>query len=124
MLTPTGFNPLSPLPRKTLANVLATGEGRADSARLSAAAVVGTGGALAILAAAPEWWLAAVPLTCVGAIGVWGLAAQKAHQLDVAHRAAPMLRQWLRAARLTAAVIGGAAAVAGAIGVIAALSAR
>ena len=123
MLTPADFDPASPLPRKTLANVLATGEGRADSTRLAAAALVGTSGALAILALAPAWWLLSAPLTCVGALGVWGLAAQKAHQLDVAHRSAPALRWWLRAVRGTAALVGGAAAVAGVLGVIAALSA-
>jgi hypothetical protein len=124
MLTPNDFDPKSPLPRRTLANILATGEGRASSARLGVAAAVGAGGALVVLALVPAWWLLASPLTCVGALGVWGLAAQKTHQLDVARRSAPMLRRWLRAVRIIAALVGGAAAVAGVLGVFASLSPR
>jgi hypothetical protein len=124
MLTPSGFDPGAPLPRRTLANVFATGEGRADPARLGAAAVLGGGGALAVVAVRPAWWLAATPLACLGAMGVWGLAALKTHQLDLARRTAPALRWWLRAARALAVLVGALAAVAGAIGAVAALSAR
>jgi len=120
--TPTRpFDPASPLPRRTLANIIATGEGRANPGRLSACAMLGAGGTAAVLSAAPERWLLAMPLVSLAAFGAWGLAARKTHELDARHRHAPRLRRSLRATRGTAIAVGCAAAAVGVAGAVATL---
>lgn len=117
MLTPTRltpkFNPAAPVPRKTLQNIMATGAGQAATRPLVLAAVLGTAGALAILLFLTENWPLAAPLVCVACFGSWGLAAKQTQVLDILHRRAPTLRFWLRIARTTAIMIGGAAAIIG-----------
>lgn len=117
MLTPTRltpkFNPDAPVPRKTLQNIMATGAGQAATRPLVLAAVLGTAGALAILLFLTDYWPLTTPLVCVACFGSWGLAAKQTQVLDILHRRAPTLRFWLRIARTSAIMIGGAAAVIG-----------
>ncbi|MGI9076137.1 MAG: hypothetical protein ACR2G6_02265 [Gemmatimonadaceae bacterium] len=113
MQKPPRFDPTAPLPRRTAANFIATGVGRADSTRLVRCGIIGAAGALAVPVILPSLWLLAVPFICLASFASWGLAAQKTQELDLRHASAPVIRRWLGAARLAATVVGGAAAVVG-----------
>ena len=113
MLPSPRFDPAAPLPRRTAANIMATGVGRADSTRLVRCGVIGAAGALAVPVIMPNLWLLAVPFICLGSFASWGLAAQKTQDLDLRQATAPVIRRWLGVARLAATVVGGAAAVLG-----------
>ena len=113
MLTPPRFDPAAPLLRRTAANIMATGVGRADSTRLVRCGIIGAAGALAVPVVMPGFWLLVVPFICLASFASWGLAAQKTQDLDLRQATAPAVRRWLGVARLAATVVGGAAAVLG-----------
>jgi hypothetical protein len=122
MLTPlTRFDPVAPLPPRTLANILATGVGQADSPRLAACAAIGVAGGVAILAGMPGYWLASTPFLVMAAFGIWGLATQRLFLIEAYHQRRPVLRTALRAARASAATVGWLAAFVGVARVVSVL---
>ncbi|HEU4563705.1 MAG TPA: hypothetical protein VFS05_03610 [Gemmatimonadaceae bacterium] len=122
MLTPsTSFDPIAPLPPRTLATIMATGAGQAASTRLQRCAVYALLGALAIVVVAPRWWLASMPLIAAGAFGIYGLATQRRYELDAEQQRAPVLRAALQASRGAAIIAALVAAGLGIIGLVLAL---
>jgi hypothetical protein len=122
MLTPhTHFDPVAPLPPRTLANVMATGAGQAAPSRMARCAVWAGVAAFAVVAVVPQWWIVAAPCVGVSAFAVYGLATRRLFELRVLRRGSRAQRSALQAARGLAVAIGAAAVVVSVLGGVVAL---
>jgi hypothetical protein len=99
-------------PAENVYHALAEWAVRADGRLLAAWAVVGWLDALGIAVFLPRWWLLAMPLVSLSALGVWGLATRRLRTLDAGGPATPLRRHALLAVRAAAVTIGTIAAVA------------
>jgi hypothetical protein len=124
MRTPhRAFDPVSPLPSTTLANLMATGAGQAARPRMQRCAVYGALASLAVAVVAPSLWVAGMPFLAAAAFAAYGLATRRLLVLQALHRRAPLQRALLGGARWGAIVLGAVAALAGLGGIVLALMA-
>jgi hypothetical protein len=84
---------------------------RATDGQLVIAAAVGIASAALIGLAWPGWWLAALPLLCIGSLGIWGIAERTAAERLV--RLGPSFPGYraLAGVRVAAAIVGTLAGV-------------
>jgi hypothetical protein len=89
---------------------------RASDGQLVVAAAAGVASAAIVGLLLPDWWLLALPLLCVGSVGVWGIAERTSAEREA--RLGPTYggRRTLAGVRITAAVIG---TLAGALALLA-----
>jgi hypothetical protein len=92
---------------------------RASDGQLVVAAGVGIASAAIIGLLRPSWWLAALPLLCVGSFGIWGIAERTAAERQARLGPAFVGRGTLAAIRITAAVIGTVAGVLALLAIVA-----
>jgi putative intracellular protease/amidase len=79
---------------------------RASDGQLVAAAATGIAAAAFIGLLAPGWWLAALPLLCIGSFGVWGIAERTAAERLETLGPGYVGRRALTVVRIAAATIG------------------
>jgi len=90
---------------ETIFDVLASGARGASDGALAACTAIGIAGIAAIALFAPGWWRLALPLASLAAFGAWGIAERSAGLTGGRARAAHV-------ARVIAAVVGTAGAIA------------
>jgi hypothetical protein len=107
-------SPLSPAaaPRANAYDLIAGWARRAPRKRLAVWAIGGAVDAAAIPLVAPGLWLLGTPFLAIAAVGAWGLAAQRLHELEAQPVASPRRHRALRIAAAVAVAVGTAAGVA------------
>lgn len=79
---------------------------RASDGQLVVAATVGIASAAIIGLVRPGWWFAALPLLCMGAFGIWGIAERTSAERLARVGPAFAGRRALAVVRISAAIIG------------------
>lgn len=117
-MTAQAPRPAAPAPQETAYDLVAAWALRASRRRLATWTIGGVVDVIGIVLVWPGWWLAAMPFACVASIGAWGLASQRLNLLDGPAQTVHGQRRLLRLAKVSALVLGTAAAVASVFGAL------
>lgn len=98
------FDPMNPLPRHTLYNVLQTGPGQASRRWLWRGLWLGFSLSLLLLLVKAQW-LAAFTVAA-SSFAIYGLAEKSRQALDIQRQAAPGTRRILRVVQIIAIALG------------------